>query len=128
MFSSVVTLVVKLLKEKTTWIITTFILAGVLIFVFFQEPVNTSLYYKEIDRLEKKVEALQAKDSTYVEKVDSLRNIQQYLTQQNFKLVKELETLQNKYEEDTAFISSASIDELTEFFTDRYRYLLRNSP
>ena len=128
MVHTVISLLIEVVKQKVTWICSTTILALVLAFTIFQEPVDTSSYYEEIDRLEQEIQELTSRDTDLVNEVDSLRTLYTYFSNQNSKLLEDLEILQQTYEDDTTFIDSASIDELTEFLTNRYRHLLRSTP
>ena len=128
MIHTFISLLVQAVKQKATWISSTIILALVLTFIIFQEPVDTRLYYEEIDRLEQEIQELTSRDTDLVNEVDSLRNLYIHFSKQNLKLLEDLETLQQTYEDDITFIDSASIDELTEFLTNRYRHLLRSTP
>lgn len=128
MISSVISIVIQALQRRGTWIGITVVLSFVLLFIFFQKPVDTSKYYEKIDELEEKVQDLQTRDTSLSIQITSLRVQEAELLEQNLGLIQELTNLQSTYEEDITFIDSASTDELTEFFTDRYRYLLRTSP
>lgn len=118
----------KILEKRTTWIISTLVLAGILVTMFLRPPVDTSPYYDRINYLEEKIATLNDEDALLSQEIDSLQLVQQDLQQKNLILEHQLKNLTQSYEEDIAFVDTASTDELTKFFTDRYRHLLRNSP
>jgi len=117
-----------ILEKRTTWIISTILLAGILGIMLLIPPVDTSPYYDRINYLEEKINTLNNEDILLSQEVDSLQSIQQQLEHKNLVLQHQLNNLTQSYEEDIAFVDTASTDELTKFFTERYRYLLRKTP
>lgn len=118
----------RILEKRTTWIISTILLAGILGVMLLIPPVDTSPYYDRINYLEEKINTLNNEDTLLSQEVDSLQSIQQQLEHKNLVLQHQLNNLTQSYEEDIAFVDTASSDELTKFFTERYRYLLRKTP
>lgn len=118
----------KVLEKRTTWIISTILLTGILGVMLVKPAVDTSPYYDRINYLEEKINTLNNEDILLSQEIDSLQSIHQQLEQKNLILQHQLNNLTQSYEEDIAFVDTATTDELTKFFTDRYRQFLRTSP
>lgn len=128
MLSSILQIVLEVSKKRITWIITTILLFLALLFFIFTPPVDLSPFQDRINLLEEQIQDLQKKDLLLSQEVDSLKHLENSLIEKNLVLQSELVQVQTAYDEKIYDINTSTVDELTEFFTDRYRHLLRSTP
>ncbi len=128
MYSFILKFLIELLQKRITWIISTVLLLCVLFYLIFGSPVDTKPYENRINQLESKIENLQQRDYILSLEVDSLKVIETSLINQNEALKFEINEIQSDYTEQIDRINDSSVDDLTEFFTNRYRHLLRSTP
>lgn len=115
-------------KERSFYLLLVIIVASLsYYFVFYKDLEYIDIYKDRINQLDGKIDSLNQENKLLEGEVDSLNSKISFLDKELNKQDDLLEKLKKETNEKTASVDTLSTSELTNFFTERYRHILRNS-
>lgn len=96
-------------------------------FVFFKDLEYIDIYKKQIEALDSKIDSLHSENKFLEQEVDSLNGAITFLDKEINEQDKLLDQLEKETNEKISSVDTLSVSDLTRFFTDRYRHVLRDS-
>lgn len=96
-------------------------------FVFYKDLEYIDIYKKQIEALDSKIDSLHSENTFLEQEVDSLNTAITFLDKEINEQDKLLDELEKETNEKISTIDTLSVSDLTKFFTDRYRHVLRDS-